>query len=224
MTATAVLTSGGLDSAALLAETASSGVAHPVYVEAGMVWESAEKASLKRFVAAVGDANIRPTTFLSVQVAPLLGGHWSVTGEGIPDYDAPDEKMYIPGRNILLIGLAAVWCSTHGVSRIVIGSLGSNPFPDATQEFFSSFSASLSAGLDHEIVVEAPFSGLHKEDLISKYQHLPIHVTLTCADPDGDVHCGACNKCYERQAAFSDAGVVDRSKYATANPLQAGKV
>ena len=40
MTATAVLTSGGLDSAALLAETASTGVAYPIYVEAGMVWES----------------------------------------------------------------------------------------------------------------------------------------------------------------------------------------
>ena len=43
MTATAVLASGGLDSAALLAETASTGVAYPIYVEAGMVWESSER-------------------------------------------------------------------------------------------------------------------------------------------------------------------------------------
>ena len=132
MTATAVLASGGLDSAALLAETASVGVAYPIYVEAGMVWESGEKASLERFVAALDSPNVRPTTYLSLQVAPLLAGHWSVTGQGIPDSDAPDEEMYIPGRNILLIGLAAVWCSTHGVNRVVIGSLGSNPFPDAT--------------------------------------------------------------------------------------------
>ena len=218
MTATAVLTSGGLDSAVLLAETAAGGVAYPVYVEAGMVWEAAEKASLERFIAAAGSPNIRPVTYLSVPVAPLLGGHWSVTGQGIPDYDAPDEKMYIPGRNILLIGLTAVWCSTHDVNRVVIGSLGSNPFPDATPGFFSAFADALSAGLDHRIVVEAPFSGLHKEDLIRRYRHLPIHVTLTCADPDGDVHCGACNKCYERQSAFAEAGMVDKSQYAAVTP------
>ena len=218
MTATAVLTSGGLDSAALLAETAAAGVAYPIYVEAGMVWEAAEKESLERFISAANSPNIRPVTYLSVQVAPLLGGHWSVTGQGIPDYDAPDEKMYIPGRNILLIGLAAVWCSAHDVNRVVIGSLGSNPFPDATPGFFSSFSDALSAGLDHKIVVEAPFRGLHKEDLIRRYRHLPIHVTLTCADPDGDVHCGACNKCYERQSAFAEAGVVDKSQYAAVTP------
>ena len=218
MTATAVLASGGLDSAVLLAESASNGVAYPIYVKAGMVWEPAEKASLNRFVEALGSPNVRPVTYLSVQVAPLLAGHWSVTGQGIPDADAPDEQMYIPGRNILLIGLAAVWCSTHDVNRVVIGSLGSNPFPDATPEFFSSFSAVLSSGMNHKIVVEAPFRGIHKEDLIRKYRHLPIEKTLTCADPDGEIHCGACNKCFERQTAFSKAGVVDKSLYATATP------
>ena len=47
MTATAVLASGGLDSAALLAETASVGVAYPIYVEAGMVWESVRRLPWK---------------------------------------------------------------------------------------------------------------------------------------------------------------------------------
>ena len=84
--------------------------------------------------------------------------------------------------------------------------------------FFTSFSEVLSSGLNHKIVVEAPFRGLHKEDLIRRYQHLPIDVTLTCADPDGEVHCGACNKCFERQTAFLEAGVVDKSRYATATP------
>ena len=49
-----------------------------------MVWESAERTSLERFVAALDNPNVRPTTYLSLQVAPLLAGHWSVTGQGFP--------------------------------------------------------------------------------------------------------------------------------------------
>ena len=38
---TAVLLSGGLDSAVLLAEEASRGTVQPIYVAAGLAWESA---------------------------------------------------------------------------------------------------------------------------------------------------------------------------------------
>ncbi len=216
MIQTAVLTSGGLDSAALLAEMASDGVAWPIYVEAGMIWEAVEKRSLDRFIQSLGSSSVRPVTFLTVPVGPLISGHWSVTGEGVPSADAADEEMYIPGRNILLIGLAAVWCSVHGVNRIVIGSLGANPFPDATPGFFASYSELLSAGLNHAITVEAPFRGMHKEDLIRRYGHLPLYKTLTCANPVGESHCGACNKCFERQSAFRAAGVIDKTPYAEA--------
>src|SRR5260221_704744 len=56
--------------------------------------------------------------------------------------------------------MASVWCATHGVSRIAVGSLGGNPFPDATPTFFENFANSLSIGLDHAIQVEAPYQGL----------------------------------------------------------------
>ncbi|MEE8046979.1 MAG: 7-cyano-7-deazaguanine synthase, partial [Dehalococcoidia bacterium] len=121
--------------------------------------------------------------------------------------------MFVPGRNILLIALAAVWCSTHDVSRIAIGSLGGNPFPDATPEFFSSFGTSLSSGLGHEINIEAPFRDRKKSDLIRSYSDLPIELSLTCAQPTGANHCGNCNKCTERQQAFVEAGIEDRTKY-----------
>ncbi len=122
--------------------------------------------------------------------------------------------MYLPGRNILLLGLAAVWCSTHDVSRIAIGSLDENPFPDATPEFFRRFAQVLGQGLAHPISIEAPFRGQHKEDVIRRMAHLPLELTLTCMAPMDGVHCGACNKCEERRAAFRRAGVPDRTVYA----------
>ena len=42
--ATAVLFSSGLDSAVLVADEARHGKVHPLYVSAGLAWESAEVA------------------------------------------------------------------------------------------------------------------------------------------------------------------------------------
>ncbi len=127
----------------------------------------------------------------------------------MPGAGTPDSAVFLPGRNILLIGLAAVWCSTHDVGQIAIGSLGDNPFPDASPEFFADFGRVLSQGLDHQVQVVAPYRGLHKDELIRRNPHLPLELSLTCMAPKEGVHCGACNKCEERHSAFVRAGVVE---------------
>jgi 7-cyano-7-deazaguanine synthase len=169
---------------------------------------------LQSFLDALDNSNVMPLTVLSAPITEVYGNHWSVSGTGVPGADAPDEKVFLPGRNILLIGLAAIWCSTHGVSRIVIGSLAGNPFPDATPEFFASFARTLSLGLRHEIQVEAPWLGLHKGDVVRLYKDLPLELTFTCMAPQHGKHCGRCNKCRERQMAFERSGAVDRTEYA----------
>jgi 7-cyano-7-deazaguanine synthase len=208
-----VLASGGLDSSVLIAKSAAGAEVYPVYVRCGFGWEHIELKFLQSFIDALHNPNVKPVTELAAPTAVLYGNHWSVTGAPVPAADEPDENTYLPGRNILLISLAAIWCSTHGVSRIAIGSLGSNPFPDATPNFFESFARVLSMGLAHSILIEAPLSGFHKDDLIKQFQHLPLELTLTCMAPEGSQHCGRCNKCFERQLAFQKAGVTDRTVY-----------
>ena len=174
-----------MDSCILLANVAEKGIAHPIYVETGIPWEWAEKQMLQNFIDAVNNPNIRPVTILQLPVQPLYGtGHWTMSGETVPGYEEPDETVYIPGRNIILITLAAIWCSLNDVHRIVIGSLAGNPFPDATPEFFTSIANSNAIGLDHPLTVEAPMRNLHKEDILaSNASTLPLHLTLTCANP-----------------------------------------
>ena len=210
----AALASGGLDSSVLVAELAKAAHVYPIYVKCGLKWEALELSALQSFLDALDSPNVMPLTVLEVPTAALYGDHWSLSGARVPNADAPDSEVFIPGRNILLLGLAAVWCSTHTVSRIAIGSLDGNPFPDATPEFFEIFSAALSRGLGRGIQIEAPFRGLHKEELIRRSAKLPIELTLTCMAPDGGIHCGQCNKCRERQLAFQKAGVPDRTAYA----------
>ena len=185
----------------------------PIYVRKGLAWEDAEHAALLAFVKALGNPNVKPVTTLSVPVRQIYGRHWSVTGQDVPSYDAPDGAVYLPGRNVLLLGLTAVWCSIHGVSRISIGTLGGNPFSDATPAFFESFASVLSQGLGHRILVEAPFRGGSKSQLIRTHSHLPLELSLTCIAPSNGKHCGNCNKCRERREAFVEAGVEDKTRY-----------
>ena len=208
-----VLASGGLDSSVLIAKLAAAAEVYPIYVQCGFAWEEMELKGLQAFLDALHNRNLMPTTVLAAPTAVLYGEHWSVTGAPVPAADEPDENTYLPGRNILLISLAAIWGGTHGVSRIAIGSLGSNPFPDASREFFDNFARVLSMGLGNNVTIEAPMRGLHKEDLIKQFKDLPLELTLTCMAPKGGQHCGQCNKCFERQQAFHKAGVVDRTTY-----------
>jgi 7-cyano-7-deazaguanine synthase len=210
----AVLASGGLDSAILVADLARSVVVHPVYVWAGMAWERDERAALGRFVDALASPNIRPVVELTAAAAPLIGGsHWSVSGRGIPGIEASDDASFIPGRNILLLSTAAIWCAVEHVDRLAIGSLAGNPFPDATSEFFDAFGRALTLGLGRDVKIEAPYRHRAKASLIAEHRELPLHLTLTCASPRDGVHCGACSKCRERHAAFVAAGVTDGTRY-----------
>ena len=114
----------------------------------------------------------------------------------------------------MLIGLAAIWCASRGVETIALGTLAGNPFDDATEEFFSSYARLLSTALGKQITVTAPFRHLGKAEVVRRYAHLPLHLTLTCMAPRNGVHCDACNKCRERREAFAEAGVADGATYA----------
>ena len=211
----AVLTSGGLDSSVLLAEEARSAEVYPIYVRCGLAWEDAERNALDLFLHALNNPSVMPVTTLSAPVRAMYGDHWSVGADGVPGAEEPDTSVFLPGRNILLIGLAAVWCSTHNVFRVGIGSLAGNPFPDATPDFFQKFAAALTAGLDHVVEVKAAFRELHKSDVIRRSKNLPLELTLTCMAPLNGLHCGQCNKCRERQVAFARSGVTDLTNYSS---------
>ncbi len=213
MESVAVLSSGGLDSCAMIGELAKTSTVYPLYVNAGLVWEKEERAALEAFLRAANLPSVQPVQELAVPVSSLYGEHFSVTGKGVPEYDEPDETVYLPGRNILLISLAAVWCSLHDVHRIAIGSLDHNPFPDASPAFFKALAGVLSQGLGYSIEVLAPFRATEKSQVIKEHSNLPLEYSISCMAPKGGVHCGACNKCRERQEAFAEAGVLDRTRY-----------
>lgn len=214
--ATAVLFSGGLDSAVLLFSEARTGPVAPLYVRSGLAWEPAEQAIAERLLASARRAApIRPLVPLDFTVRDLYPPtHWALIGTP-PEYDTPDEDVYLAGRNLVLLTKAGIHCARERIGRIALGPLAGNPFPDARPEFFESMTRSLTLGLDHPIEIVTPLAGMHKDDVIRLGVQLgvPFELTLSCMSPSGPLHCGACSKCRERHEAFASAGVPDPTEY-----------
>src|SRR4029453_4079201 len=144
----AVLCSGGLDSAVLLVDvTRRTGRAVPLFVRAGHPWEDAERRALARFLDAVSEPRVAPARDLALPMGDVYGGHWSMTGGEAPGWDAADETVELRGRNLVLLSKALVLAAIEGWPTVALGSLGGNPFPDATPEFFAAIAATASRGL-----------------------------------------------------------------------------
>jgi|SRR5438552_3412940 len=237
MQRSAVLLSGGVDSAVLLVDEASRDEVQPIYVSAGLAWEAAERQMVDRLLASlVARDRVRPLAAIGVDMRDVYAReHWAVTGRP-PSYHTPDEDVYLPGRNVILFGKAGVYCAAAGISRLTIGTLEHNPFPDATPEFRSAMQRALSLGLAHDLRIDAPYAATSKADVIRRGAELgvPFELTLSCMSPQRSgqppvvsaqtghwslatghyIHCGTCSKCRERHDAFLQAGVPDPTKYA----------
>jgi len=195
-----VLASGGLDSAVLLGTLARRHRVHPIYVRCGLVWERAEQRLLERFLGALRrrpGVHIAPLVHLMLPVAPLYGAaHWSISGRGVPGLRAGLPSNYLPGRNLLLASLRAVYCARERIPVVALGRLASR-------------------ALGRPIAVRAPLRGLDKAAVIRRGRDLPLELTLSCARPHGVRHCGTCTKCAERRRALARAGLADPTAYAS---------
>ncbi len=210
----AVLISGGLDSAILIGEAVRHCPAvHPLYVRQGLSWESVELQHLRRFLRAIRRPSLCPLRVLRLPVVDLYGDHWSLTARDVPSADMPDETVFLPGRNILLLAKAMLWCHLHEVPTVALGSLQSNPFPDATPAFFRAYQRVVNRGMGGHVTIARPYAGLGKTEVMARGAGLPLELTFSCINPIAGRHCGSCNKCAERRQAFGAAKMADPTEY-----------
>jgi 7-cyano-7-deazaguanine synthase len=210
-----LLMSGGLDSAILLAQLLGHGWrVQPFYVRTGCQWQAAEVAAVHKLLAAVSQSNLNPLVELEMPVDDLYADHWSITGRAVPDDRTPDDAVFLPGRNPLLLLKPALWCAMHGVSKLALATLAANPFDDAKPEFFTRFEAMIEWATGSDLRIVRPFEMLSKRCVMQLGRDVPLDVTFSCISPVGGLHCGRCNKCAERAAAFRHLSTGDPTPYA----------
>jgi 7-cyano-7-deazaguanine synthase len=131
----------------------------------------------------------------------------------VPDDASPDEAVFLPGRNPLLLVKPVLWCQMHGVRRLALATLANNPFDDATPAFFASFEEMFWQATRERVPIIRPFERMSKHRVMELGRNLPLELTFSCLAPVQGIHCGRCNKCAERRLAFRRVKLDDRTRY-----------
>jgi 7-cyano-7-deazaguanine synthase len=178
---------------------------HPFYVRSGFYWEKVEMIWLKRLLKAIAAPRLKPLTIADSPASGILLRHWSLDGRGVPSAAAAWNSVYLPGRNLLLLSQAGLFCSLRGIPLLAQGLLKGNPFADATPRFRRAMQRAIDIGLDARVKLAAPYANRTKLQVLKLIPGFPVELTFSCLKPRGLRHCGACSKCMERERCLREA-------------------
>jgi len=136
-----------------------------------------------------------------------------------------DYSIVVPIRNAIFLSIATAWAFTLNASLIAYGAhKGDKNYPDCRPSFSKKLEQALNEGeldgikfgIRKKIVIWSPFrSGLTKSELLKKGSRVlgdKIFNTWSCYD-NKKLHCGTCESCNNRKAAFIKAKLHDKTKY-----------
>lgn len=194
-----VLLSGGIDSAVLLTDRVSRGDdCLAVTFDYGQT-HSREVDAAKKIAA-----------YLNVpwRMVPFLLGGSALTGDGeIPDGHAETvDATYVPGRNLVMIALAAHFAERFGAAAVLLGANSDDAagYPDCRPQFITAMDQAVSLGTARGISVAAPYAALTKAQVVALGLEFeaPLQFTWSCYR-GGERPCGRCGACESREQAMA---------------------
>lgn len=218
-----VLFSGGMDSTALLYHAADLYGAYNVSAlsfKYGSKHNDAESSAAFKIAKHIG---IERQVIVLDGLTPHLQSNLLLHGGDIPEghYSSANmSKTVVPFRNGIMLSIAAGIAQSRGCRHLLIANHSGDHaiYPDCRGEFIKDMAAAIFAGTDGAVELQAPFTDIRKEDIITRVPKAPWHLTYSCYK-GGTVHCGRCGTCFERREAFQIAGVDDPTEYLDNTPL-----
>jgi 7-cyano-7-deazaguanine synthase len=220
----AVLLSGGLDSATVLAIATHEGFeCHCLTVDYGQRHhlEIAAAAAIARSLGAASHRIVRADL-------RSIGGSALTDDISVPKGLEPGASgvpiTYVPARNTVLLALLLGLAEVTGAADLFFGAnaVDYSGYPDCRPAFVTAFErlaqVATVAGAEKGVRfrVHAPLLELSKAEIIQRGAQLGVDysLTLSCYDPDGDGRaCGRCDSCTLRRRGFNEAGVPDPTRY-----------
>lgn len=194
-----VLLSGGIDSTVLLADRVTRGDdCLAVTFDYGQTHQREIDAAEK----------IADSLGVGWRLVPLQLAESALTGQGdIPDGHAETvDATYVPGRNIVMIAVAASLAERFEASAVLFGanSDDAHGYPDCRPAFITAMDQAVSLGTARGISVGAPYASWTKAQIAARGVELDAPLSLTWSCYRGGEHpCGCCGACEARQAAMA---------------------
>jgi 7-cyano-7-deazaguanine synthase len=140
-------------------------------------------------------------------------------GEDVKDTTHEDvlREAWVPGRNLVLLSIAAAFAEAEEYDQIVIGinAEEGEAFADNRQPFLDAVTAALKFSSRLPIRIRSYTEAMTKEQLLlaGKQIGAPLEYFYSCYLPDGGhLNCGTCQSCMRVKAALKAAGMWDDLK------------
>lgn len=139
--------------------------------------------------------------------------------DAIPEGNYDEENMkstVVPFRNGIMLSIAIGIAESNHLKHVLMANHGGDHtiYPDCRPAFVDAMSAAAQAGTFEDATIEAPYTNITKADIARHGKQLGIDYSETWSCyKGGEVHCGQCGTCRERQEALREAGIADTTEY-----------
>ena len=210
-----IIVSGGMDSITMLYEFKDQ-IALGVSFNYGSNHNSREIPFAEMHCKRLGilhitiDLGFMPQYFKS----SLLEG-----ADAIPEGNYDEENMkstVVPFRNGIMLSIAIGIAESNHLKHVLMANHGGDHtiYPDCRPAFVDAMSAAAQAGTFEDVTIGAPYTNITKADIARHGKQLGIDYSETWSCyKGGEVHCGQCGTCRERQEALREAGIADTTEY-----------
>lgn len=210
-----IVLSGGMDSVTLLYEYRTH-IALAVSYDYGAKHNAREIPQARLHCERLGIPHITiPLAFMGEYFRSDL----LLSGGDIPlgEYDEANiRSTVVPFRNGIMLSIAAGLAESHDLDEVYIANhFGDHAlYPDCRSSFIEPMLEAIEQGTTNSVKLRAPYTDLSKGDIARIGARLGIDYSTTWSCyQGGEVQCGQCTTCRERQDAMREAGIIDPTTY-----------